>query len=196
MATRSPFAGLAGVTLLHDVTMAAIAFPLSLYLRLGSSFGIRSNPISGSDSSVFTAIAAVVFTLAGLYRDVWRYASMMDLTAILRAVSLTILLFLPVLFFVTRLQGLPRSALAINWFLLLFLLGAPALRLSAHQGPQPRPCLRARQRAHHRAAGRRRRRRRAVRPRDAARSARRPIGWSAFSTPAPARSAAASTASR
>lgn len=125
MATRSPFAGRAGITLLHDVAMAAVSFPLSLYLRLGENFWLIAERFFWLGFALFTGLAAVVFALVGPYRNVWRYASMMDLTAILRAVSLTILLFLPLLFFATRLNGFPRSALVINWFVLLFLLGAP-----------------------------------------------------------------------
>jgi len=125
MATRSPFAGRAGITLLHDVAMAAISFPLSLYLRLGENFWLLAERFFWLGFTLFTGLAAVVFALVGPYRNVWRYASMMDLTAILRAVSLTILLFLPLLFLATRLYGFPRSALVINWFVLLFLLGAP-----------------------------------------------------------------------
>lgn len=124
-AGRFPLAGRAGIALLHDTAMAALSFPLALYLRLGGSFARMTEPYLFTGLAVFTAIAATVFVTTGLYRGVWRYASMMDMVAILRAVAMTLLLFLPVLFLVNRLDGLPRSALVINGFLLLFLLGAP-----------------------------------------------------------------------
>ncbi|MBZ0324660.1 MAG: polysaccharide biosynthesis protein, partial [Alphaproteobacteria bacterium] len=44
--------------------------------------------------------------------------------AIARAATLTILIFLPSLFLLTRLVNLPRSFLVINWFVLIVLLGA------------------------------------------------------------------------
>jgi FlaA1/EpsC-like NDP-sugar epimerase len=72
-------------------------------------------------------IAAVVFLLTGLYRGIWRYASLPDLFNITRAVSLTVLVFLPVMFVLTRLQALPRSTLLIDWFVLIALLGGPRL---------------------------------------------------------------------
>ncbi len=50
-----------------------------------------------------------------------------DLFNIARAVSLTVLIFLPVMFVLTRLEALPRSTLLINWFVLIALLGAPRL---------------------------------------------------------------------
>src|SRR5262249_53684399 len=39
--------------------------------------------------------------------------------------TLIILIYLPIMFVLSRLQGMPRSALVINWFVLVFLLGAP-----------------------------------------------------------------------
>ncbi len=68
-----------------------------------------------------------MFSLTGLYRGIWRYASLPDLFNIARAVSLTVLIFLPVMFVLTRLEALPRSTLLINWFVLIALLGAPRL---------------------------------------------------------------------
>src|SRR3546814_16680423 len=60
-----------------------------------------------------------------MYRGVWRYASIDDLLAITRAVTLTILIFLPLLFMITRLELVPRSLPFIHWFLMMALLGGP-----------------------------------------------------------------------
>ena len=76
-------------------------------------------------TAVFTVIAAAVFWLMGLYRGVWRYASMNDLLAITRSVSLAILVFLLVMFLWTRLDQVPRSVVVINWFVLMALIGGP-----------------------------------------------------------------------
>ena len=75
----------------------------------------------------FTLIAAGVFLLTGLYRGIWRFASLPDLFNITRAVSLTVLVFLPVMFVLTRLETFPRSVLLIDWFVLIALLGGPRL---------------------------------------------------------------------
>jgi FlaA1/EpsC-like NDP-sugar epimerase len=111
--------------LLHDVAMALISYPLSIWLRIGSQpIGL---PYLPEGLLTFTAVAAVVFFLSGLNRGVWRYVSLPDLLAIVRAVSLTALVFLAILFLGTRLAGYPRSALVINWFVLVSLLGAPRI---------------------------------------------------------------------
>lgn len=112
---------------LHDVAMAAVSLVAALYLRLGSRIVDYEPRLTGIYIIGFTVIAAAVFLLTGLYRGIWRYASLPDLFNIGRAVSLTVLLFLPVMFVLTRLETLPRSTLLIDWFVLIGLLGGPRL---------------------------------------------------------------------
>lgn len=108
----------------HDIFMAATSFVLSLYLRLGNDFHIASEFVVPG-TIAFTCICAVVFSGLRLYQGVWRYASAQDLIAITKAVTLAMLIFLPVMFMYNRLEGLPRSVFFINWFVLLALLGGP-----------------------------------------------------------------------
>ncbi len=114
------------IAFVHDLVMAALSFLLSLWLRLGDNLtatwdGQRLALATG----LFTLVAAAVFLSQRMYRGIWRYASTRDLMTIVRAVTVTILVFLALLFFFTRLADLPRSALLINWFALLALLGGP-----------------------------------------------------------------------
>jgi FlaA1/EpsC-like NDP-sugar epimerase len=109
----------------HDVFMASIAFPVALYLRLGDSFWEHPLELVALNTLLFAVSSAVVFRVMGLYRGVWRYASLNDLVAITKAVTLDILVFLPVTFVTTRLDQMPRSILIIHWLVLMVLLGAP-----------------------------------------------------------------------
>ena len=111
----------------HDVLMAALSVVVSLYLRLGAEIVDYKPPLTITYILSFTVIAASVFLLTGLYRGIWRYASLPDLFNIGRAVTLTVAVFLPVMFVITRLEALPRSTLLIDWFVLIALLGAPRL---------------------------------------------------------------------
>ena len=123
MSLRRRLAPPPALTLLHDVAMAALSFPLSVWLRVGS---LQSDlPFLLLGTGMFTGCAAAVFIFAGMNRGVWRYVSLPDLLEIARAVSLTVLLFLALQFLTTRLEGYPRSAMLINWFVLIILLGAP-----------------------------------------------------------------------
>ena len=109
----------------HDVVMAAASFWLSLYLRIGDAlFDYPGRLLLGYDLA-FTAIAAATFWWTGLYRGIWRYASLPDLLALLRAVTIVVLVFFPLMFVVTRLVDLPRSLVGINWLVLMALLGGP-----------------------------------------------------------------------
>ncbi|NKD87606.1 polysaccharide biosynthesis protein [Haematospirillum sp. 15-248] len=114
------------VVYLHDLVMAATGFAVSVWLRFGDSAAeaLVSGPIL-TGGLIFVGLCAVVFRWNNLYRGIWRYASVRDLLALSRAVSLSILLFLPVLFLFTRLDSFPRSLPFILWFVLLILLGGP-----------------------------------------------------------------------
>jgi O-antigen biosynthesis protein WbqV len=112
---------------LHDVAMAGLAFALGLYLRLGDAMMANEPELTILYGIAFTAVAAVAFLITGLYRGIWRYASLPDLFAIARAATLTVLVFLPVMFLFTRLDALPRSLLLIDWLVLIALLGGPRL---------------------------------------------------------------------
>ena len=109
----------------HDVAMAAISLPLSLFLRLGENFALYDATLLAQSIILFTVVAAGAFWSMRLYGGVWRYASLNDLYAIARAVTLAILVFLPLLFLITRLEAMPRSTMIINWFVLIGLLGGP-----------------------------------------------------------------------
>jgi O-antigen biosynthesis protein WbqV len=111
----------------HDIAMAGASYVLSLYLRLGDwlPYYEPDNMIQGGIA--FIAIAAVVFWFMDLYRGIWRYASVNDLMAIVRAATVAVLFFLLAMFVWTRLETLPRSLPFINWFVLIALLGGPRL---------------------------------------------------------------------
>ncbi len=113
------------IAFIHDVLMAAISFDLSLALRVGTEFFDYPADFLLLGTTVFALVAAIVFWWMRLYRGVWRYASLNDLLAIARAVTLVILIFLPALFLITRLEDLPRALVFINWFVLVSLLAGP-----------------------------------------------------------------------
>ncbi|CCG41703.1 polysaccharide biosynthesis protein [Magnetospirillum molischianum] len=110
----------------HDVVMAASSFVSALYLRLGDGLWLLwSNGDLLLGTVLFVVVAIPVFLSLRLYRGVWRYASTSDMAGLVRATTLTILIFTVVLFLVNRLQTVPRSVLIINWFVLVTLLGGP-----------------------------------------------------------------------
>jgi len=114
------------IAFVHDIIMAAVSILLSLWLRMGDSLwttwdASRLAQVTG----IFVLVSGPVLLSQRLYRGIWRYVSTQELIALVRAVTLIMLVFLPVLFLLTRAADLPRSLLVINWFVLLGLLGGP-----------------------------------------------------------------------
>ena len=106
----------------HDIFMAAISFVLTLLLRMGDTIYTLPLNFFVQGTIAFTIIAASAFWYMGLYRGIWRYASTNDAIQITKAVTVTILVFLPVMFLWSRAEFLPRSFPVINWFVLIALL--------------------------------------------------------------------------
>jgi O-antigen biosynthesis protein WbqV len=115
------------IAFVHDVFMAAISFPLALYLRVGDGLAYYAPQNILFSAGAFTLIAAVSFWYFGLYRGIWRYASLNDVIRIAKAVSVAVAVLFLVLFLTTRLDWMPRSAPIIQWFLLMALLGGSRL---------------------------------------------------------------------
>jgi len=63
------------------------------------------------------------FYFYGLYRGMWRYASMQDLMTIFRAVSLSSLLAIAVVLFSQDFNGLPRSVFVMDWVFTVVFVG-------------------------------------------------------------------------
>ena len=111
----------------HDAVMAALAFILAMYLRVGSeAFGAYRGPLE-SGLPIFVLSAVIAFRVVGLYRGLWRYASGRDLTSIAKAVVLALLIFVPLMFLKDRLALFPRQVLPILGLVLMVFLAGPRL---------------------------------------------------------------------
>ncbi len=114
------------VVFLHDIVMAAGSFALTIYLRTGDDFhDVWRHGHGGEAMVIFAVVCAAVFWTMNLYRGIWRYASLNDLIAIAKSVTLAILVFTAIMFLWTRLELIPRSLPILNGFVLLALLGGP-----------------------------------------------------------------------
>ncbi|SMH57901.1 polysaccharide biosynthesis protein [Azospirillum agricola] len=110
---------------LHDLTMTGVALAVALYLRVGGfAFPYYADALATA-LPMLVGISAVVFVLFGLYRGIWRYASVPDLVQVIRAVTVAVLCFVLAMFLLTRLESLPRSLPPILWLVQIVLLGGP-----------------------------------------------------------------------
>lgn len=115
----------ARVAFLHDLIMAGASVPLALWLRTGQQFEFYASNFLLEATVAFVIIAAIMFRFSKMYQGIWAYASIHDMVAITRAVTVAILVLVPALFLVDRLQHFPRSIPIIQWFLLIGMLGGP-----------------------------------------------------------------------
>ena len=112
---------------IHDLSMVALAWSLAYLFRF------NFNLSTGSWSAFLTVLPLVVivqgtiFWGTGLYRGLWRFASIPDLWNIIRAALWGALAASLVLFLFNRLEGVPRTTLALYPIFLVSLLGAPRL---------------------------------------------------------------------
>lgn len=109
----------------HDLFMTVLSVVISLFLRLGIDNFDQGYPYILQTIALFSTVSTAIFLYFKLYRRSWRYISIQDLIVIVKSVTLAILVFIPLMFWFNRLEGMPRSVIIINWFVLIFLLGGP-----------------------------------------------------------------------
>ena len=111
---------------LHDLAMIPLAWIGAYLLR----FNLDSIPTIYWHQAVkllplVLLAQGAMFWYFGLYRGVWRFASVPDLLRIFKAVLAGVALSAVAIFLLTRLQGVPRSVFLFDPILLIMLLGGP-----------------------------------------------------------------------
>ncbi len=114
---------------LHDLMMVWLAWNGAHWLRYQLLPFFKAQPLWSTEMPVVLLAQGLVFAAIGLYRGIWRFASLPDLWNITRATLYGTLLIFLALFLISRLEGAPRSVFLIYPVLLSILLGAPRLAL-------------------------------------------------------------------
>jgi FlaA1/EpsC-like NDP-sugar epimerase len=126
MKRPTTFLGMNPLSLLaatHDVCAALLAWALAFWLRLNLSIPPEFMPGLTRALIVCVPIQAWACQAFGLYRGVWRYASLPDLKRIVLAVGTGALAGPFVLMMVGLNVGIPRSAFLLEPMLLLLIMG-------------------------------------------------------------------------
>ncbi|MCK5092712.1 MAG: polysaccharide biosynthesis protein, partial [Gammaproteobacteria bacterium] len=110
----------------HDLLMIPLAWYCAYWFRYNLD-GMADSMILSMNQAliVLVPVQAVIFWRLGLYRGVWRFASMPDLVRIIKAVAIGVTASLFVLFVTTRLSDLPRSIPILYGLLLFVCLAGP-----------------------------------------------------------------------
>lgn len=114
------------IVFVHDMLMVPFAWLGAYWLR----FNLTTVPPDYFEQALRTLpwvllVQALAFHRFGLYKGVWRFASVPDLLRIVKAAGAGAVISMAVLFLVYRLDMVPRSLLALYPLLLLLLLGGP-----------------------------------------------------------------------
>lgn len=112
---------------LHDLCMVWLCWTALVQFRY-AMIDAAARPSLWTTEALLVLIAqGLVFWQVGLYRGVWRFASVPDLLNILKASMFGLLAILLVLFIYNRLGQTPRSVLVMYPFVMTLMLGAPRL---------------------------------------------------------------------
>jgi FlaA1/EpsC-like NDP-sugar epimerase len=112
----------------HDLLMVPAAWLGAFWLR----FNLESVPAHFWHQAVLLlpvvwVAQGATFWYFGLYRGIWRFASVPDLIRIIKAVAVGVAIAGALIFGLTRLEGVPRSVFLLDAVLLIGLLGGPRL---------------------------------------------------------------------
>lgn len=112
----------------HDLLWVPVVLTAAYFLR----FNLDTIPVEYRPSlyrlmAIAVPVQAVIFWFFGLYRALWRFASIPDLIRIIKGVGLGILLIVVIDSILTRLHGVPRSVLFLYPLLLVTGLSVPRI---------------------------------------------------------------------
>ncbi len=115
------------IAIIHDLAAVIAAWCLAYLFRF--NFDIPPAHLASLKETLpwVIPIQAAVFQLFGLYRGVWRYASLPDLRRILLAILVGAAAVPLGLFLLQLLAGVPRSVLLLDPILLLLIMGGSRL---------------------------------------------------------------------
>jgi FlaA1/EpsC-like NDP-sugar epimerase len=112
----------------HDLFMVWVAWAGLHYFRHAATEPAASAPLLSPEMLLILIVQGLIFWQVGLYRGVWRFASIPDLVNIVKASLFGLLAILPLLFFVFDRAGqVPRTVMLAYPVVLSALLGMPRL---------------------------------------------------------------------
>ncbi len=131
MLRRWPWGKRTWLAFSHDVVTAALAWLLAFWFRFNLDFPTAYVHAMLLSLPIVVAVQSLIFLAFGLYRGIWRYASLPDLKRILVAVAVAATAS-PTLLWLTQLnEGVPRSVLLMDPILLLLIMGGSRLAYRA-----------------------------------------------------------------
>ena len=111
------------IATLYDLIVAAVAWLLAYWFRFNLDVPPEYAPVMWSYLIWVVPVQGLAFYFFGLYRGIWRFASIPDLRRIVLAIGTSALAVPVVLFMISRLADVPRSVLILDPIFLVLLMG-------------------------------------------------------------------------
>ena len=115
----------------HDLIVISVAWLTAFWLRFNLDIPHSYFALALRSLVWVIPLQALIFWRFGLYRGIWRFASLPDLRRIIYAVAVAAVAVPTALFMVERHLWVPRSVLIINPGLLVMLMGGSRLAYRA-----------------------------------------------------------------
>ncbi len=112
---------------LHDIVVAGMAWLAAFWFRFNFDIQPEFVPIMWVTVGWVMVLDALCFWLFGLYRGLWRYASIHDLRLIVIAVGVAAIAFPALMVLIQPAFVVPRSVYVLHPMLLLFFMGGSRL---------------------------------------------------------------------
>ena len=111
----------------HDLVMVWLAWYVTNLVRFAVRSEAHTVDLFAAELPVVLVAQGLVLYWTGLYRGLWRFASLPDLWNIARSGAFGSLAITLALFVMSRLEGVPRSVLLMYPLTLLLFLGGPRM---------------------------------------------------------------------
>lgn len=106
-----------------DALLVVLTYYLSFVIRFDAEIPAQELKLMLRSMPILFVIQLSFFYGLGVYRGIWRYASIEDLMTIFKAASMSIAVVIAVVYFLFGLAGFPRSVFIIDWLLLIVFVG-------------------------------------------------------------------------
>jgi FlaA1/EpsC-like NDP-sugar epimerase len=113
---------------LHFIHIA-LAYYLSFVIRFESVLSVEYLNMMMAYLPIILIIRLILFSQAGLYKDIWGYSSIGDMIKVLRSITLGSIIFFVVVRFMIGNKSFPLSIYILEWLLLIIISGGNRLSI-------------------------------------------------------------------
>ena len=103
--------------ILIDFILGGLSLYIANYIRLNYVEYINL------EVSVSSLVLALTFIFFGIYKRSWKYFSILDLWSLIKACLIANIITFLFVFILNRMENIPRLAIILNFFTLIFLTG-------------------------------------------------------------------------